>query len=303
LNNRRYGVRFIIAIIAAYALLYTGGNSLAQDYKDYANPQYLADTQWLEENLSLPDLRIVDLRPLEEYRTGHIRNAVQLDVNSLRTVADGIPGMMISARELENILSAKGIGNDTQVVAYDNVGGLFATRFSITLNRYGHKAIKVLDGGIRAWVAEGHSLTTDTPIFSPAKFRAGYSTNEIVDLQWVLKNLNNPEVVFLDARSPAEYRGEEIKAKRGGHIPGAININWVDNLYDDKSAKFRSAAELKKMYMQAGVTPDKLVITYCQSGMRASHSYFTLLLLGYPRVKVYDGSWVEWGNREGLPVE
>jgi thiosulfate/3-mercaptopyruvate sulfurtransferase len=290
-------------MIAAYALLYANGSSLAQDYKGYANPQYLADTQWLKENLSLPGLRIVDLRPLEEYRTGHIRNAVQLDVNSLRTVKDGIPGMMISAREIENILSAKGIGNDTQVVAYDNVGGLFAARFFITLRHYGHNAVKILDGGIRAWVADGNYLTTDTPTISPAKFRAGYSTNQIVDLQWVLKNLQNPEVVFLDARSPAEYRGEEIKAKRGGHIPGAININWVDNLYDDKSARFRSAAELKKMYMHAGITPDKLVITYCQSGMRASHSYFTLLLLGYPNVKVYDGSWVEWGNREGLPSE
>lgn len=271
--------------------------------KGYTNPHLLAETEWLDDNIDSPSLRIVDLRPFSDYKAGHIKNAIHLDVSSLRTTVEGIPGMMVGTSELERTLSAKGLGNENQIVAYDNAGGLFASRFFLTLTRYGHNAVRVLDGGIRKWVSEGRPLTTTTPSYPQTSFRAGYPSDNLVTAKWIEENLDNSAVALVDARSAEEYSGEMVRAARGGHIPGAANINWIDNLSKDETAQFKPQKELLEIYQQAGITKDKLVITYCQSGMRASHTYFTLLLLGYQRVKVYDGSWLEWGNRQSLPIE
>lgn len=294
----------VITVVAAlWALFSPAGGARAQEDKGYANPQYLASTQWLEENIDAPTLRIVDLRPVKDYRAGHIRNAVHLEISRLRTTVDGVPGMMVGPAALEEVLSGKGIGNENPVVAYDNFGGLLAARLFMTLRHYGHNAVKLLDGGIRKWVAEGRPLTTEVPSVSPADFKAGYPAGEVVDAQWVLKNLDNPNIMLVDTRSPEEYQGQDVRARRGGHIPGAVNINWINSLSEADTAHFLPAVRLQEMFDRAGVTRDKAVVTYCQSGMRASHTYFTLLLLGYPSVKVYDGSWLEWGNREDLPLE
>ena len=302
---RRFGLVMSVAWIMAllWTMFTPVQGAYAQEDKGFASPQYLAETQWLEDNLDTPGLRIVDLRPLNDYKVGHIRNAVHLEIGSLRTTVNGLPGMMVSPGALEEALRAEGVGTDSLVVAYDNLGGLFAARFFMTLRRYGHNAVKVLDGGIRKWVAEDRQLTTETPFVSPADFRAGFPTEELADSEWILKNLNNPNVVLVDARSAAEFTGREMRAKRGGHIPGAVNLNWIDNLTKDDTAQFRPAPDLLDMYREAGVTRDKIVVAYCQSGMRASHTYFTLLLLGYPNVKIYDASWLKWGNREDLPIE
>jgi thiosulfate/3-mercaptopyruvate sulfurtransferase len=161
--------------------------------------------------------------------------------------------------------------------------------------------VRILDGGIQAWKAAGLAVTTEAASPKTAAFKSSERREVLATVDDVLHSLDNKEISILDTRSKGEYLGTHVRAARGGAIPGAIHIEWTDNL--DANGKFKSDAELTAIYSRAGITPDKEVISYCQGGYRAAHSYVALRLIGFPKVRNYIGSWKEWGDRTDLPIE
>ena len=292
--------RILMAMVTLVTLLAaTTGPMLAAGY---ANPQFLVETNWLARHLNDRDLRIIDMRDRqEEYAAGHIPGAVHLAVNQTR-LALKEPGFTIPPDyEIEEMLGQLGITGETMVVAYDDQGGLNASRLFYTLDYAGHGKMAILNGGLTKWVAEGRSLSKEVPQVATAVHRVHPGTGGVASARWIVANLGKPNLALVDARSPKEFRGEDVRAKRGGHIPGATNIEWTQNLTAEKTVK--PADELLALYEKAGVTKDKMIVAYCQTMHRASLTYFALRLLGYPDVRGYDRSWSEWGNDPSLPLE
>jgi thiosulfate/3-mercaptopyruvate sulfurtransferase len=267
---------------------------------EYARPELLADTDWLAQHLDDPTIRIVDMRSEEAYRKGHIPGAVHLGWKALKDADNEV--YVIPPEQLASLMGQLGIGNDTTVIGYDDQGGLAPTRLWWTLDYYGQPGAKVLNGGWNKWTKEKRPVTTEVPTPPPARFSVQPDAQKICLVEDLLVGMQRSNVVIVDARSPAEYSGFDVRAKRGGHIPGAVNIDWVRNVTNDELKTFKSAAELRKMYEAAGITPDKDIIVHCQTGVRAAHAVFTLTLMGYNQLRNYDGSWQEWGNRPDLPI-
>ena len=287
----------LLALAALVAM--TCGSGLAAQY---GNPQFLIDTDWLSEHLSDRNLRIIDMRNNpEEYTYGHIPGAVYLAINRTR-MALKEPGFSLPPDyEIEETLGQLGITLETMVVAYDDLGGLNASRLFYTLDYIGHEKMALLNGGLTEWVAEGRGLSKEVSRVGKTAYRARTKTQRVASARWIVANLGKTSVGLVDARSPKEFRGEDVRAKRGGHIPGAVNIEWTQHLTDEKT--FKPADELLALYEKVGVTKDKTVVAYCQTMHRGALSYFTLRLLGYPNVRGYDRSWSEWGNDARLPIE
>lgn len=249
------------------------------------------------------DLVIVDYgRTRVEYLNGHIPGAVYMARDSILTDMGGVPGMLPPVDRVRQVVEQAGIGNDTRVVVYDDSNGLWASRLFWTLEYIGHKKVALLDGGLSGWAGEGRALQREEAEKPPALFRIQVQEDLLADKDWLLDNLDNPRVKVVDSRSPAEYTGADRYASRGGHIPGAGNIDWVQNL-DGEKGIFLPTETLERIYEQGEVTRDRKIVTHCQTGIRAAHTYFTLRLLGYDEVRLYDGSWVEWGNSADTPVE
>ncbi len=260
----------------------------------------------LEARLDDPGLLIVDLciKP-ETYLAGHVPGAVYLDY--ARIVAKRPPataGLLPGPGELSAALSEIGLTPERHVVAYDDEGGGRASRLLWTLAALGHERLSLLDGGLHAWAHEGHPLARGAERPTPARYEARVVRTELVaDTDWILAHLDDPHVVLVDCRTPAEYRGEKRFADRGGHIPGAVNFEWTEAMDRDRHLRLRPAGWLRERLEGLGVTPDKEVVTYCQTHHRSAHTWLVLTWLGYPRVRGYPGSWSEWGNRTDTPVE
>ena len=278
----------------------------------YANPNVLTDVDWVRQNLGKPGIAIVevDYDPKLAYEQGHIPGALLIDWRKDMNKPDVRD--IIDARQFEELMSRLGISNDTHVVLYGDYNNWFATFAFWVFEIYGHKKVQLLNGGRKKWIDSGGELTKEIPSVKPATYKVPKENYENrVFLQDLLKmKVANPNLVLVDVRSPAEFTGEitappeypNEHAQRGGHIPGAINIPWGQAIREDGT--FKSAEELKQLYTSKGVSPDKEVITYCRIGERASVTWFVLKhLLGYRNVKVYDGSWTEWGNLVSFPIE
>ncbi|NOY66866.1 MAG: sulfurtransferase [Gammaproteobacteria bacterium] len=257
----------------------------------------------LESHLQDDNILIIDLCKDETYLQSHIPGAVHLKYPDILHVQKPVMGLLPDMDSLSNILSKTGITPETHVIAYDDEGGGKACRLLWTLDVIGHKHFSLLNGGLHAWANEGHPLSNAlvTPVTTE------YGKCEIIqgraDKDYVLNSLDNNECILLDSRSIEEYTGVKRFAERGGHIPGAINLDWMITMNKDANLRLLPDDELNKLLQSLGITADKEIILYCQTHHRSSHAYIMLKHLGYTKLRGYPGAWSEWGNLPGMPVE
>lgn len=297
-------------VSAITAILLIGGMGAADsgdggaNNSRYANAPLLISGRDLSRRLNEPGIRILDVRPVEKYGTGHIPGAFNLTTAEITRSLNGIPGMLAPVRVVERALGERGIRPGTLVVIYDDIGGIAATRLFWALDYLGRPGVSILQGGFSLWQQEGRPTSRDVPKATIARFRGEPRPDRLADRSWVQARLKDRSVVIVDARSAEEFSGAVAgrSVKRPGHIPGAVNVDWILNLTQTEPRRFRPSRELTRLYRQAGATPEKEIVVYCHTGARASHAYFALRLLGYPRVRLYDGSYVEWSADPLLPV-
>jgi thiosulfate/3-mercaptopyruvate sulfurtransferase len=278
---------------------------------EYAHPEVLVSTQWVADHLNDPTLRIVESNEdILLYDLGHIPGAVQIDWQ--KDLNDAVRRDYLTRPDFEALMAANGIANDTTVVFYGDKNNWWATYAFWVFQLFGHANARVMDGGRAKWEAEGRPMTKAQPTYAATAYqahpRADYKIRALRDQVLAHVQAGQP---LVDVRSPAEYSGELLHmanypqegALRGGHIPGAKNVPWARAANADGT--FKSAAELRAIYEEEqGLKPDDNVVAYCRIGERSSHTWFVLTyLLGYPSVRNYDGSWTEWGNLVGVPIE
>jgi thiosulfate/3-mercaptopyruvate sulfurtransferase len=277
--------------------------------EDYAK-DVLVTTDWLADRLGDSGVVVAEVdENTDLYEEGHIPGAVKLHWRD--DLQDAIERDLVEQPEFEELMGARGIGNDTTVILYGDKNNWFAAYAYWYLKIYGHQDVRLLDGGRQKWIDEGRELSTDVPSVSPASYSASPRDESIrVYRDTVLGGLGTDGIVLVDVRSPQEFSGELMAppgyeqegASRTGHIPGAQSIPWAKAVRDDGT--FKAADELSELYGGKGVTADKEVRAYCRIGERSAHTWFVLReLLGYENVKNYDGSWTEWGNLVDVPIE
>lgn len=261
----------------------------------------------LESLLGRADVRVLEASVAKEsYGEAHIAGALWVDhYADLARSSDDTQGYIITPEQFASLMRRLGIAPGTTVVWYGDRHNSYAIRGLWTMDYYRHAApVYLLDGGRERWLAEGRPTRSGEEHTAPAAYPVPAAVNTENHATWwqVRDAIGSPGKVILDVREPAEYDGTNVRAARGGHIPGAVNIEWTTATAGDNVLK--PIEELRAMYAARGVTPDKEVIAHCQLGMRAAHTWFVLKhVLGYPSVRNYDGSWAEWGNRDDLPVE
>jgi len=271
---------------------------------EYARPELVVETTWLAEHLDDQTIRVVDMRR-DGFDSGHIPGAVLLDNDAIR-IADRPPTFLPTPQEFEALMGRLGIGPSTRVIAYDDRGGIYATRLWWILNYYGHSNVAVVNGGWTKWAGEKRPTSSQlsTPrASSPFKVRPGKI--KVATADDVKAAINKPGTKLIDARTPAEIEGKELRGNaRGGYIESSVPVYWEDTL-DPALKTFKSAEAIRQLYASGGITSQDEVLTYCQVGMRASHDLFTLALIGHDLAKLtnYYGSWEEWGNREDTPIK
>lgn len=244
---------------------------------------------------------LLDVRPAEEFAAGHLAGAVHLDLWGVSLIDTSEAPLRAFMWMIGHLLSLRGVTSDRPVVVYEAASGIRAARVFWFLEYLGHPNARVLDGGVPAWTRAGLPLTTDALAPVPSTWHGEPDASRLATWSDVRDRLGKMETAIVDTRSEAEHFGETVRAKRGGAIPGAVNLEWTNNLAPDGT--YKPVAELRAMYGALGVTADREVVTYCQGGYRAAHTYLALRLLGFPRVRNYTGSWKEWGDREDLPIE
>jgi thiosulfate/3-mercaptopyruvate sulfurtransferase len=276
----------------------------------YANLEVLVSTDWVAQHLTDPKVRIVETdEDVLLYDIGHVPGSVKIDWHT--DLNDPIVRDYLDAERFSALLQAKGIAEDTTVVFYGDKNNWWACYALWVFKLFGFKDTRIMNGGRKKWIDEGRELNKTVPTYSKTTYRAPSRDDRKIRAfrQDVQAHLDK-KLPLVDVRSPGEYSGQLLHmadypqegALRGGHIPGAKNIPWAKAVAEDGT--FKPVAELKELYGSQGITPDKDIVAYCRIGERSSHTWFVLTyLLGYPNVRNYDGSWTEWGNLVGAPIE
>tara|TARA_B100001250_G_scaffold131719_1_gene112474 strand:- start:4577 stop:5494 length:918 start_codon:yes stop_codon:yes gene_type:complete len=275
------------------------------DGRGYSDSSRLVSTEWVESEINNEKIIIIDVRKKEEYDKGHIPGAFHMTPGEVfQQEINGVKGMLPSPSHIEKNLSLIGVKPDSTIVLYDGNSNLWASRGLWALQVYGHENTKLLDGVWGKWEKEGREVSTSIPKanISNYKFESSLDGSIIAGFDEILESIEDPTKIVCDTRSPEEYSGKDVRADRGGHIPNSKNVNWVMGVNEE--GEFKSASELKELYEGAGITDGETIYTLCQTAVRATHTWFILTdLLGEESVKVYDGSWTEWGNDPSLPIE
>ena len=283
----------------------------------YVHPEVLVDTLWVEKHLQDNNVRIVevDYDSKTNYELGHIPNSVLIDWK--KDINDPITRDILSITDFENLLQKIGINNNTAVILYGDFNNWFAAFVFWVFKYYGYNDVRLLDGGRKKWLEEDRQISKEIVRYPKGGYKLPEGIQPANEIRAFLSNVKNAlvsrrrfQLSLVDVRGELEYIGEITappeypteNAQRGGHIPGAKNVPWSQVIKDDGT--FKSLEEIRKIYEEKGITQDKDIITYCRIGERSSHTWFVLkYLLGYPNVKNYDGSWTEWGNLIGNPIE
>ena len=275
----------------------------------YAHPEVLVSTEWVAAHRNDSNVVIAEVDvDTAAYHEGHIPGTIGW--NWQTQLCDVVRRDIINKTELEKLMSNNGIGPETTIILYGDNNNWFAAWAFWQLKMYGHKDVRIMNGGRKKWLAEGREIIKDVPTPKQATYHVlGFNEMFRAFKRQVEDELRTPQLALVDVRSNDEYTGKILAppglpetCQRGGHIPGAKSIPW--GLACNEDGTFKNADELKILYGSKGVTPDKNVIAYCRIGERSSHTWFVLkYLLGYPNVRNYDGSWTEWGNLVGAPIE
>ena len=276
----------------------------------YANPDVLVSTDWVAQHLKDPKVRIVETdEDVLLYDIGHVPGAVKVDWHT--DLNDPIVRDYLDAEHVSALLQAKGIAEDTTVVFYGDKNNWWACYALWVFKLFNFKDVRIMNGGRKKWIDEGRELSKVVPTYAKTTYHApSRDDRKIRAFRYDVQIHLDKKLPLVDVRSPGEYSGQLLHmadypqegAMRGGHIPGAKNIPWAKAVAEDGT--FKSAADLKELYGSQGITPDKDIVAYCRIGERSSHTWFVLTyLLGYPNVRNYDGSWTEWGNLVGAPIE
>ena len=275
---------------------------------DYKHAEVLVTTDWVAQHGGDANVRLVEVDvDTTAYDKGHIRNAVGW--NWTTQLQDNVRRDLLGRQDVEDLLSRSGINRDTTVVLYGDNNNWFAAYALWQLKYYGHADARLMNGGRKKWELEGRPFTTETTVVTPTHYKAGAPDESVrARRDRVFQALDSKQTKLVDVRSVDEFTGKVIAppgmtetAQRGGHIPGALNVPWAKAANEDGT--FKAYDELLQIYQGAGTSPDQDVIAYCRIGERSSHTWFVLkYLLGYDKVRNYDGSWTEWGNLVDAPI-
>lgn len=258
----------------------------------------------LARHLGDPDLLIVDLSRQQVYEQAHVPGAIHLDFRHLQDGGHPAPGLPPAPEVLSDLFSAIGLTPEKHVVACDDEGGGWAARLLWLLELVGHEHYSLLDGGIHAWLAEDLPVDAEPVQPHPSQYRVEQLRAEpTADMQQVLSRHQDEDVVIWDARSEEEYAGVRAFAQKGGHIPGAVHYEWTEVMDRERNLRLRPLEDIRRELEKRGITPDKEVITHCQTHHRSSLTWLVGRILGFERIRGYPGSWAEWGNHPDTPVE
>jgi thiosulfate/3-mercaptopyruvate sulfurtransferase len=296
----------VIGILSLYATAFAD-----TDKQPLVRPDMLVSTDWLANQLDDPNVVVLHIaKERKHYEDGHIPGSRFVAWDEMTTTRGGVPNELPPIPELQKLFERLGVGDEARLVLYGDNFGLSAARAYFTLDYLGHgKRAALLDGGIEKWRADQQPISTESPEVQPARFTPQVNSNVVVglevvrDLSRVTSHTQNPKIILVDARPEEEYSGENKGDGiwRGGHIPGAANVYWMQNVVSKENPVLRSEAELRRLYEVAGATTDSKVVTYCRTGGQAAHAYFTAKYLGYD-VAIYDGSFFEWSSAVDTPV-
>lgn len=255
----------------------------------------------LASRLGAPNLILVDLTSAGRYASGHIPGAYFIDPKRTQLGRPPAPGLLPAIEDLEQVFTELGHNPDAVYVVYDDEGGGWAGRFIWLLDVIGHSNYHYLDGGLLAWLDEDREVSTEQPNLHNQAVRLTLDDGPTASREYLQSRLGANDLAIWDARAPGEYSGDKVLAAKGGHIPGAINFEWTAGMDPTRSLRIRR--DMAEVLQTLGITPDKEIITHCQTHHRSGFTYLAAKALGYPKVKAYAGSWGEWGNHPDTPVE